>query len=114
MDFNYFYQEVATQSLDVDDIGNVAIRAQDETHIEYYLIISTEFGLTKVFEYGPSIPDVYELPLHVSASYNQFEFNETKIIKRIDKFLNSNTIAKAEVVEKEEIIPLIRRLENYV
>ena len=114
MDFNYYYQEVATETLDVDDIGNVSIIAKDPSGMEYYLIISTELGLTKTFEYGPSIPDVYELPMHVSVNYNQFEFNENKIYKKIDKFLNSNSISEAKIVEKEEIIPLVRRLENYV
>ena len=54
MDFNYYYQEVATATLDVDDIGNVSIIAKDPSGMEYYLIISTELGLTKTFEYGLS------------------------------------------------------------
>lgn len=98
----------------MEDIGNVAIIANNDAGMEYYLILRTELGLTKSLEYGPSIPDLEELPMSVTERYNQFEFNEGKIIKMINKFLNSNSITQAREADIEEIVEKIRHLENYI
>ena len=82
--------------------------------MEYYLILRTELGLTKSLEYGPSIPDLDELPMSVSMRYNQFEFNESKIAKMITKFLNSNSITQARETEVEDIVMRIKHLEEYI
>ena len=115
MKFDFYYQEQPTESLDIDDMGNVALVASDVSGIEYYLVIQSELGLTKTIYYGPSIPEETEvLPQSVSYTYNQFEFNESKIYKLINKFLNTTGITTARITEKEEIYTKIRSLKDYV
>ena len=99
MNFEFFYQEQPTADLEIEDIGNVAIIANNDAGMEYYLILKTDMGLTKSLEYGPSVPDVEDLPMSVTIKYNQFEFSENKIIKMINKFLNSNSITQAREAE---------------
>lgn len=53
--------------------------------------------------YGPAIPDIKSLPACISMSYTKFDYNERKIIKIIDKFINSNMITYTEITNINDI-----------
>lgn len=53
LNFKYFYSRSATGDLEVEDIGNCSIEANDNLGNFYYLLIETNMGFTKIFEYGP-------------------------------------------------------------
>ena len=122
LEFEYFYQRMATGNLEVEDIGNCAIEANNDDGLFYYLLIETNMGFTKIFEYGPIHPDFHELPKSVKCNFERIEYNEKKLSKKIDDFLNSGfkCITQAQEIDKDmllnnctNIIEYMRDRENF-
>ena len=120
--FEYFFSRMAVGELEVEDIGDCAIEANDDIGNFYYLVIETNLGFTKIFEYGPVRPDFNEMCKSVECTFDRIEFNENKIRKRIQTFLNIpvRNITQAQIVEKEyaldgckDIIEYMRHKENF-
>ena len=105
MTFDYLQRVVVESQLEVDNIGECVLRANNDVAEEFYLIIKTELGWTEVLEYGPCVPDLDLLQMNYQITYNKFEFNQGKIERIIDKFLNNpkRVITQAAVVELEDI-----------
>ena len=116
MQFDYLYQMQPTGALEVDDIGNCCVSATTATYTEYILIIKTEGGRTKIIQYGPRYIDVDTvLPSEVSYTYSEFDFNEGKIRRIIDTWLNSKTLAQqAVLITIEEAKERIKDLVNFL
>ena len=113
---------MAIGQLDVDDIGNCAIEANNDEGNYYYMVIETNLGFTKIFEYGPVQPDFNEMCKSVTCTFDRIEFNEKKISKRIYSFLNApgKNITQAQIVDKEyaldgckDIIEYMRNSNNF-
>ena len=109
MTFEYLQRVVVESELNVDNIGQCVILGRNDIGEEFYLIIKTELGWTEVLEYGPFTPDLALLPLNYNISYSRFEYNEGKLERIIDKFLNNpkRMISQANVVELSEIIDFL-------
>lgn len=105
MTFDYLQRVVVDGQLDVEDLGNVCIQGRNDLGEEFYLLIRSEDGYCDVIEYGPAHPDFEMLPWSVKLTYDHFEFNQMKLEKRIDKFLNDakHLITQADVVDIEQI-----------
>lgn len=101
--YEYFFVEQAVGSLDVDDIGNCCISANNDLCEFYYLIVKTDYGVTKIIEYGPYVDMM--TPSFQTCSFQQFQYSEQKIDKIIAKFLNNpkRNITQAMIVEFEDI-----------
>lgn len=104
MRFEYFKQLVVGDQLEIDDIGNVCIVANDDLGHTYTLIVKTLLGQVQVWEFGPIIPDSAELLPNVASLYSRFEYSDNKVTKVIDKFLNNSyrSITQARVVDISE------------
>ena len=105
MRFEYFKQLVVGDQLEIDDIGNVCIVANDDLGRTYTLIVKTSLGQVQVWEFGPIVPDSTELLLpSVASLYSRFEYSDNKVTKVIDKFLNNSYrfITQARVVDISE------------
>ncbi len=100
MTFEYLQRVIVDAELHVDDIGQCVILGRNDLGEEHYLIIRTEMGWTEQIMLGPVCPDIDILPFNVSILYNRYEFNQGKIERTIDKFLNDpkKMISQAEVV----------------
>lgn len=105
MTFEYLQRVVVEGQLDVDNIGDCVLQANNDLNEEFYLIIKTDLGWTEVLEYGPCVPDLLELHYNYSAKYSRFEFSESKIERIIDKFLNDGKrmISQAKLTTLEDI-----------
>lgn len=105
MTFDYLERVVVEGQLEVEDIGQCAIQANSDLGEEYYLIIKTELGWTEILDYGPFVPDIELLPYNYTIKYSRIEYNQSKIERAIDKFLNDpkRCITQAKVVCIEEI-----------
>lgn len=114
--FGYFYSSMAIGQLDVDDIGNCAIEANNDEGNYYYMVIETNLGFTKMFEYGPVQPDFNEMCKSVTCTFDRIEFNEKKISKRIYSFLNApgKNITQAQIVDKEYALDGCKDIIEYV
>ena len=94
------------EQLDVEDIGNVCVRATSEHGLEYYIITKTILGKTFILKFGPILPDLQTLWPGFSVNFSKIDYKEGKIIKEISAMLNNSNpkdkIAKAEVVTEYE------------
>lgn len=94
------------EQLDVEDIGNVCIRAVSEHELEYYIITKTILGKTFILKFGPILPDLQALWSGFSVNFSKIDYKEGKIIKEISAMLNNSNpkdkIAKAEVITEYE------------
>lgn len=102
--FDYFYTTSVNAQLDVSNIGNCSIKANDDFGNNYFLFIKTKMGLTYIIEYGPY--NEQDKPDHISYLFDKFKYNEYKIEKRIEKFLNTpnRVITQAEEVSEKDVV----------
>ena len=105
MKFEYSQRVVVDAELDVDNIGNCCLRAFNDLGEAYYLIIKTELGYTETLEYGPCLVDLEMLQNNYQIKYSKFDYNEGKLERIIDKFLNEGkrAISQAEVCDLADI-----------
>lgn len=101
MTFEYLQRIIVDAQLDVDNIGECVILGRNDLGEEFYLIIKTDMGWTEQINFGPVTPEVDILPFNISLTYARFEFNQTKLMRAIDKFLNDpkKMITQADVIE---------------
>lgn len=114
--FEYFYTKTAVGNLELEDIGNCIIEAANDEGLLFYLMISTSLGWTKIVEYGPAAPDFYELPKSCFCSFSRIEYDERKIHKRIDEFLNTpkRNITQAQEVDADVFFDSCKSILDYV
>lgn len=111
--YSYLYEITATGFIDIENVGETCLSITNNFLQEKILIIHTEYGKTKVIQYGPVYVDQADLvPPHVSYTYSEFDFNQHKIDTIIDKFINDPKFGTTQCVEidfdtaKERIIDL--------
>lgn len=107
---------VVGATLDIENTGNCAIVAHNDLHQTFVLIIKSDLGFTQTVEFGPSINDDGDVPSKIVSHYTRFEYNEYKIDKLVDNFLNNkyNNITQAEVVDFETAKQYIRNLSDLI
>lgn len=103
MKFQYLQTITMNADLEIEDIGNCAIKAFTDIGREYILIIETRLGWTRIYQYGPIVQEE-QWPLAVNESYFKIEFNERRIKQIIEKFLNMVGITQAFEVTKNEAL----------
>ena len=105
MTFEYLQRVLVDSELSVDNIGECVIQARNDLGEEWYLLITSEMGWTEVIEYGPAHPDLNLLPPNITQTYSRFEYNDGKLCRIIDSFLNNpkRGVTQAEVVEVQDI-----------
>lgn len=105
MTFEYMQRVIVDATLEIDNIGDCVIVANNDLSEEYYLIIRTIFGTSEVLEYGPFVPDLSILPPTYRITYQRMDYNFGKLERIIDKFLNDTKrgITQARVTTLDEI-----------
>ena len=105
MTFEYLQRVIVDGQLDVDNIGDCVIQSNNDFGEEYYLIIKTELGWSEILEYGPCVPDLQLLPVNYQINYSRIEYNQMKLERIIDKFLNNakRGITQAKITSLEDI-----------
>lgn len=102
MEFKYYYVQTYSDVLDIENLGNCFIEAFSDKGVKVYLWIRTELGFSKILETGPYVDDG-KIPCKVSnISFTQTEFSESKIIKRIESFLNTPKYQITQAFDKQE------------
>lgn len=113
--YQYLYTTQATGQLDIEDRGNCCISAIDLLHRESILLVKTELGRTKVIQWGPMLVDSDIPSDKMSCTYQHFDYDDYRIDKIIDKFLNSVTIcSQAEEITQEQGIERMRNLVTFL
>lgn len=120
MNFEYARQSEYTNDIEIDTIGNCAIRGTCCVNEMYYIcIVRTSIGLTELFESGPYLPDG-TLSTICETSYQKIEYDERKIKKFISSFLQAPrkpsvlNIYQAEQISIEEALDSCIDICNYM
>lgn len=105
MTFDYLERVIVEGQLDVENIGQCIIEGNNDIGEFWYLFIKTELGWSEIIDYGPHLPDFDLLHPNFQIKYSRIEYNEGKIERTIDKFLNDpkRVISQARVVELSDI-----------
>lgn len=85
--FNYMYTQSSMDELEVEDIGNVIIEANNDLGQFWLIWISTQFGYCYIVEYGPYYKNNKQTD-YLYQKFEKIEYSEYKLEKKIDKFLN--------------------------
>jgi len=120
---DYSVVKAFNQTLEIDDPGNCAIIAHGTYRDgkikfpgDYYMIIKTVMGTVKIIKWGPSQPDLLELPGGFSLEIKCFKYKEASINREITLFLNDGMkeIYEAAVITQDEAISMLPKDYNYV
>ncbi len=116
MNFPYLIQTTATADIEIENIGNVCLCANNDVAEEWYLYIHTVLGRTTIIEFGPVESDIDELPDFVSFTYSKIDFNEKKLDGIIDKFLNNpkRVITQVTEIDAETFKSRIKDIKRYI
>lgn len=101
MKFEYLSRVVVEEEIEIEDVGNCAILANDDFANYYGLVINTVLGTTKVFEFGPVTGDKNIPPENSYQSITTFTYDVRKCNNHIDKFLNNPRRGITQAFEKE-------------
>lgn len=99
--FEFSVQKTFSQSIDIVDIGNTALKCSNGI-LNYYIIIKTVMGKTSILKFGPIIFDLETLVDDFSVNYKKIDYKETVISKEINKFINDYKKAIETVEEITE------------
>ena len=116
MQINYMYTFTSNDSIEIEDVGNFNLSISNDMYSEWIMICSTLYGITTCFQAGPFIPDFDNITDKVTYSFQRFEYNQNKIYKMIDNFINDSKklITRAEIIDKDEAKIRIKDLTKYI
>ena len=98
---------VNSNELNIENIGDFAICGTNEIGQEYYMIVQTELGLTRMLTYGPALLELPHTPCSGKMSFVTILYDSKKIISAVSKFLLSNGCVEAEIEDKDEVLKLV-------
>lgn len=116
MIINYNGDVAFLGELDIDNIGEFAIEANNDEGMFWYYVCRTLFGTTTIATSGPRIPDIELLPKSFYQQRYTMQFNEAKIIKDVSRYLNDYTkkITTAKVIPIDEAVSQFVNLRDYL
>lgn len=116
MNFEYRITRQVEADIDIDNIGDCCLKAFNDEGMEYILIIETQMGVCRIFNYGPIQPDFDLLPKSTSISFQRIDFRQGALIKIIEGFLNNPyaKITQAMECSKEEALEECKDLIQYM
>ena len=117
---NYLPESSFLASVEVDDVGEVALILYNDVGQEWYLLHTTHFGWTKTYTFGPLLPDDDTLRLKsFSFQYSEIEYSESKLVKNLERFIQDpkKMITQVFEIDKETVLDRYRNIkvgETYV
>lgn len=113
---NFDLQKTYAQTIEVEDIGNCAIRSTNAGFEDYYIVIQTVMGKTSILTFGPILADVSIIQEDFNLSFKKIDYKEKNINNEINKFINDTrkAIKQAEVISVEEALQEIPTYEAFI
>lgn len=110
----------ATNSIDIDELGNFFLEAinEDESYY-YYLMVKSTLGTSSIIWYGPVVPDVQLLPAGYSVHLERMQFNDKKMQMWLNKWLNDRAknitaaFTTTQDVFKQNFRDLLSYMDSY-
>ena len=95
---------VNSNELNIENIGDFAVCGRDELGKEYYMIVQTESGMTRVLTYGPALMEFPVMPCKTGMSFITMAYDSKKILSSVSRFLLGNGCVEAELHDAQEIL----------
>lgn len=113
---NFDLQKTYVQTIEVEDIGNCAIRSTNAGFEDYYIVIQTVMGKTSILTFGPILADVSIIQEDFNLNFKKIDYKEKNINNEINKFINDTrkAIKQAEVISIEEALQTIPTYEAFI
>lgn len=110
--FKYYYVKQSYGELQISDIGNCVIEANNDVGGFYYLIIKTDLGYSKILRYGP----IDDFMVESNVYFKQIEYNENKLLFIIKNFLQDPkaNITQAQEITEEEALTKYKDLSTLI
>ena len=114
MQIDYFLETIVNGSLEIENIKNCAIEANDDLGNFYYLIIKTTMGISNILEFGPI--NSVATPPTAYQKFKQAEVKDSKLVKIIYDFLNNELrkITQAKEISFEQAFEKYPSLLEYL
>lgn len=116
MEFEFNKQLTPQNQIEIDNIGAFALEAINELGAYYYYIIKTIMGQSIIASCGPIIPDIDMLPSGFGINIYRMPYNENRLIKAINLFLNDRDrqITDAREINIDYAIEQFRDVKDYL
>lgn len=113
---NFDLQKTYAQTIEVEDIGNCAIRATSGAFEDYYIVIQTVMGKTSILAFGPILADVAVLQEDFNLSFKKIDYKEKNITNEINKFINDmrKGIKQADIISVEDALRAIPTYDAFI
>ena len=114
MFFEYLKTSQYMDSIEIDTIGNCTLQAINDVANCWVLLISTELGSCKIIQAGPIDLDFDEVAPNVYISRETFEYNEKRLHKIINDFINNpkRNITTVELIEPDTGKILLKKITD--
>lgn len=98
--FEYLKVISAMDSFDVEEVGSCCLKANNDGGEEFWLLVRTLLGNTKVLTFGPLLigTNIFE---DIKIEVQSFQYNEKRVIKTIDTWLNDPKKAITQLEESD-------------
>lgn len=103
MYFDYLKTTQYMDSIEVESVGNCILQTINDEADCWVLFISTDLGFSTIIQAGPMNLDFDKPNLNCYISKNSFEYNEKKLYKIINDFINhpKHNITCVEIIDEE-------------
>ncbi len=102
--------------IEIPSIGNFSMVGVDNLNQNYFIVVVTQLGMTKYLTWGPVIDNI--ICDNYKLEYQEFEFDENKLRKKVNEFLNST---KGKIprgpsikIQDAKLIDIVEALSNQV
>jgi hypothetical protein len=116
MIFEFDQQPKFMQEIDIEDIGNVALRCSNRKCQEFYIIVKTYLGKSALLKFGPIMADLGILTFNMDLSFKKFDYKESTIVKEINKCLNDgrNEIDHVAIISEYEALAAMPTADAFI
>lgn len=116
MTFNYLYSLSSTESFDVSDIGNFTLSCTNNLGQEYFILVRTKYGITRILTWGPRWVDMETACNNVTVSFQEFQFSASKLETLVDRYVNDakKSITQVTVLEDFDLLNMIPDIRGYI
>lgn len=101
-------------SVEVDDVGEVALILYNDVGQEWYILHTTRLGWTKTYSFGPLLPDEDRMILKSFAfQYSEIEYSESKLVKNLERFIQDpkKMITQVFEIDKEAVLERYKNIK---
>lgn len=103
MEFQFDGETHYNNSIDIDNIHQICLKATDNHGFDYYLIIRTLLGECSTLEYGPLVGGDPILPDSTTIKFERFDSEDFKLKKKIKTFLMPRNKGRNKIIEVVEL-----------